>query len=115
MTLEKPSGMPSRLGTYELLKEQAGGGGGAAFVAPGAGGGGGGPALLSLVRVHKPLLKKPELGPAFLTEVRSATAFRHPKAVSVIEASEVDGELYAVAELHEGERGGALITAAGAG
>src|SRR5580700_3531588 len=96
MTLEKPAGTASKLGTYELLKEQPGLAAGSVWIARSAGEAGDGPALFSIVRVNRNLTKKPESIDAFLAETRPATTFSHPTAAALVETGTEGGELYTV-------------------
>src|SRR5580692_5401103 len=112
MTLEKPA--TSKLGTYELLKEQPAVGAGTVWVARSTGDTSDNPDLFSIVRVHKNLLKKPETTDTFLAETRPGISFSHPNAARLVEVATEGGELFAVSEHHHAESLAALTTAAGA-
>jgi eukaryotic-like serine/threonine-protein kinase len=114
MTLEKPASTASKLGTYDLLKEQPGIGVGSTWIARSAGESGDSPALFSVIRVHKHLTKKPETAPAVVADAEPARGFQHPNAAGLVDAATENGELYVVSEHHHGETLAALLTAAGA-
>ncbi|MFT3767746.1 MAG: serine/threonine-protein kinase [Minicystis sp.] len=101
-----------KLGTYELLREQGGIGAGTVWFAR-AEGEGEGARPLSVVRVHKHLLKKPEVAEAFLAEVTPAIGFTHANVTAVIDAKSDGGELFVVTENPEGELLSALSNSAG--
>ncbi len=114
MTLEKPAGTASKLGTYELLKEQPGIGVGSTWIARSAGDGGESPALFSVIRVHKHLVKKPETALAVVADTASTQGFEDFNVATLTEVGTEGGELYVVSAHHHGETLGALVTAAGA-
>ena len=102
-----------KLGTYELLRELGGLGAGTRWLARAESDTSETPKLFEIARVHKHLLKKPEVAEAFLADVRPAVGFRHPNVVTLVEANH-EGELHVVSEHHEGELLSNLITSAGA-
>jgi eukaryotic-like serine/threonine-protein kinase len=114
MTLEKPAGTASKLGTYELLKEQPGIGVGATWVARSAGDTSEAPQLFSVLRVHKHLTKKADAIEAFTVEATPAAGFKHPNVAGLLEIGNEAGELYVVSEHHDGETLTGLAAAAGA-
>jgi len=116
MTLEKPVGTASKVGTYDLLKEQPGISVGTTWVARSAregGDAGDGPRLFSVIRVHKHLTKKPEVADALVTETMAAMGFQHPNALALVGVGNEAGEIYVATQRQEGETLQALVTAAG--
>src|SRR5689334_18337594 len=109
MTLEKPAGTASKLGTYELLKEQPGIGVGSTWIARTAGDAAESPQLFSVIRVHKHLTKKPETIETFLSDARPVSGFRHANVAIVVEIGNEGGELFLASEHHDGETLSALI------
>src|SRR5438105_4938422 len=103
MTLEKPPGAPSKLGKYELLREQAGIGAGSTWIARTAEDTSESPKLFSIVRVHKQLLAKQEAADAFVSETLNAADLRHASVVSVLEVGSADGEIIVASAHHDGE------------
>jgi serine/threonine protein kinase len=113
MTLEKP-GAPSKLGKYELLREQAGLGAGSTWIARATEDTGESPKLFSVVRVHKHLVKKQEVADALVSEILSAADLRHASVASVVEVGNADGEILVATAHHDGEVLSTLVTSAGA-
>ncbi|APR85831.1 serine/threonine protein kinase [Minicystis rosea] len=101
-----------KLGTYELLKEQGGIGAGTVWLVR-ADGAGDTAKPQALARVHKHLLKKPEVAEAFLADVTPAVGFSHANVVAVLDAKSEGGELFAASEHVEGEVLSALLNSAG--
>ncbi len=112
MALDTPLGAAAKLGRYELLKEQAKSGLGTTWLARSTDDTGDGP-LRSLLRVQKSLVKKAEVAEGLLTEARRAEALHHPNALRLIEAGNVDGEIFLVTEQAEGEPLSSLVTLSG--
>ena len=112
MALDTPLGAAAKLGRYELLKEQAKSGLGTTWLARSTDDTGDGP-LRSLLRVQKSLVKKAEVAEGLLTEARRAEALHHPNALQLIEAGNVDGEIFLVTEQAEGEPLSSLVTLSG--
>jgi eukaryotic-like serine/threonine-protein kinase len=112
MALDTPLGAAAKLGRYELLKELAKSGLGTTWIARSTDDVDDAP-LRSLLRVQKGLVKKAEVAEGLLTEARRAEALHHPNALQLIEAGNVDGEIFLVTEQAEGEVLSSLITAAG--
>ena len=112
MALDTPLGAAAKLGRYELLKELAKSGLGTTWIARSTDDVDDAP-LRSLLRVQKGLVKKAEIAEGLLTEARRAGALHHPNALQLIEAGNVDGEIFLVTEQAEGELLSGLITAAG--
>src|SRR5689334_1363359 len=111
MTLEKTPAAPSRFGKYELLKERAGTGVGSTWIARSAETNGDGSALYSALRVHKHVTRKVEAAEAFVADVKPSLGLRHGNALVLVDAGVIDGEAYAVSELHDGEALSSLIAA----
>jgi serine/threonine protein kinase len=103
-----------KLGNHELLKEQGATSAGPMWLARAEGDAAEGGKLFSVVRVHKHLLKKPEMADAFLAEVQPAVGFTHANVAALVDARNEDGELFAITELAEGETLATLATSAGA-
>src|SRR5512132_660355 len=112
MALDTPLGAAAKLGRYELLKEQAKSGLGTTWLARSTDDAGDAP-LRSLLRVQKSLVKKAEVVEGLLGEARRAEALHHPNALRLIEAGNVDGEIFLVTEQGEGEPLAGLVTASG--
>jgi serine/threonine protein kinase len=112
MALDTPLGAAAKLGRYELLKEQAKSGLGTTWLARSTDDAGDAP-LRSLLRVQKSLVKKAEVAEGLLTEARRAEALQHPNALRLIEAGNVDGEIFLVTEQAEGEPLSSLVTLSG--
>src|SRR4051812_16205346 len=113
MALDRPPAV-SKLGKYELLREQAGSGIGSTWIGRSADDPEGSPQLYTVLRLHRHVLKKAEAAEAFLAEAREAQAFRHPNALALIDSGSNDGDVFVVSEHVEGETLAALIAAAGA-
>jgi eukaryotic-like serine/threonine-protein kinase len=111
MALDKLPIIPSRLGKYELLKEQAGSGLGTTWLARASDGDAA--RIHTIVRVPKHAVKKPEALDAFVAEVKDAERLSHPNAVKVTEVGSIDGEPFAASEYDEGESLSTLITVSG--
>src|SRR5271155_3923881 len=109
MTLEKPAGTASKLGNYELLKEQPGLSVGATWIARSAGDAGEAPMLFSVIRVHKHLTKKPDAAENLVDESQAALGFQHPNALGLVAVGDEGGELCVTSLYHEGESLTALV------
>jgi serine/threonine protein kinase len=113
MTLEKPAGTASKLGNYELLKEQPGSSVGATWIARSAGDPGEGSTLFSLIRVNHHLTKKPNAAETLFADSQAALGFHHPNALGLTAVGDEGGELCVISAYHDGETLTALVTAAG--
>ncbi|MEP7121811.1 MAG: protein kinase [Byssovorax sp.] len=112
MALDTPLGAAAKLGRYELLKEQAKSGLGTTWLARSSDEPSDAP-LRSLLRVQKSLVKKAELAEALLRDAHRAEALQHPNALRVVDAGNLDGEIFLVTEHAEGEPLAGLVTASG--
>ena len=112
MALDTPLGAAAKLGRYELLKEQAKSGLGTTWLARASDEAGDAP-LRSLLRVQKSLVKKAELAEALLSDAHRAEALHHPNALRVLDAGNLEGEIFLVTEHAEGEPLAGLVTASG--
>ena len=107
------SGSPSRLGTYELLKELSGGGVGSTWLAKPESAEGSGAPPLTIFRLYRHLTRKAEVAEGVLRAAQAAQELRAPNVTVVIDARIIDGEVFVVSEYVEGEPLSALMTAAG--
>src|SRR5262245_26332395 len=112
MALDRPPAV-SKLGKYELLREQAGSGVGSTWIARSTEDAEGSTQLYTVLRLHRHLMKKADAAEAFLSEVRQAQHFKHPNAVSLVDLGSNDGEVFVATEHVEGELLSSLITGAG--
>src|SRR6188768_1998599 len=102
MALDRPPAV-SKLGKYELLREQAGSGIGSSWIARSTDDPEGSPQLYTVLRLHRHVLKKTEAAEAFLSEAREAQPFRHPNALALVDSGSHDGDVFAASEHVEGE------------
>ena len=109
MGTERPAAASTRLGKYELLKEQAGSGVASSWVGRGADG-----KLVDILRVHRHVIKKTELVEALVGEATRAQALRTPNVAHVVDVGVNDGEVFIVLDHQEGELLSALVTQSGA-
>jgi serine/threonine protein kinase len=114
MAFDRPPAVTTRLGKYELLREQAGSGTGSTWIARAADDPGEPAQLYTFLRLQRHVLKKVEAGEAFLVEARQAQHFRHPNALALLDLGTNDGEVFVASEYIAGESLASLIAAAGA-
>src|SRR6185369_14777355 len=111
MALERaPAAGATRLGRYELLKEQAGSGVASTWI--GKINGDESSRLMSVLRVHRHVIKKTEHIEAFLADAKRAQPLRHANVVPFVDLGVNDGEVFVVLEHTEGETVSGLVAQA---
>ncbi|HVY44563.1 MAG TPA: protein kinase, partial [Minicystis sp.] len=112
MALERPTASAAtRLGKYELIKEQAGSGVASTWIARVNDDTS---RLLSVLRVHRHVIKKTEHVEAFLEDAKRAQPLKHENVVPFVDLGVNDGEVFVVLEHVEGELLSQLVSLSGA-
>jgi eukaryotic-like serine/threonine-protein kinase len=113
MAFDRPPAVPTPLGKYEFLHEQAGSGIGSTWIARAPGDTGIGSPLYTVLRIPRSALVCPEAADAVVVEARRAASLRHPCVLALIDVGATDAEVFAVSEHVEGETLAALLAASG--
>ena len=110
MSDARPDGLSRILGRYAVFDEIAGGGMATVHLGRLIGTGGFS-RTVAIKRLHGHFAKDPEFVKMFLDEARLAARVRHPNVVSILDVECMEGELFLVMELVQGESLARLLRA----
>lgn len=108
----RPDGLTRILGRYAVFDEIAGGGMATVHLGRLIGTGGFS-RTVAIKRLHGHFAKDPEFVKMFLDEARLAARVRHPNVVSILDVESMEGELFLVMDLVQGESLARLLRASG--